>query len=116
MARIKAPALTDFQKWKRWDRANPEFYTLFTQFANEAVAAGVEKISGWWIANRIRWETSVVTRGSDYKVPNGCIAYYTRLFVEEYPQHEGLFEMRPLKTPLEKGDIEDFLYQRAGLA
>jgi hypothetical protein len=107
--------LSDFQKWKKWDQNNPHFYDLFKKFTFEAIQRGRKELSGWLVANRIRWETEVVTMGSEWKVPNGCIAYYTRMFMIEYPQHTELFETRPLKNDVESGVLEAWLYEREGL-
>jgi hypothetical protein len=105
-------AVSDFARWKAWDAKNPEFYELFKKLANKAVAARATQISGWWIANVIRWEHMLETNGSQWKVPNGAIAYFTRLFVTEFPQHTGLFETRPLKTEIDEDQMESWMYAR----
>jgi hypothetical protein len=115
-ARNAKPKLSDFAKWKRWDQKNPFFYPMFKKFTQEAIAAGRTRISGWLIVNRIRWDTEIVTQGSEWKIPNGCIGYYTRLFMTEHPEHDELFDTRPLKDVVEAAEIEGWLYEREGLA
>jgi hypothetical protein len=84
-------------KWQRWHKENPEFYELFSRFTKEAISNGHTKLSAWLIINRIRWETSIVTKGDDYKISNDFIALYSRLFMPDNPQYAGFFRTRPMK-------------------
>lgn len=90
--------MTLTEQWERWDGLNPEFYELFKQFTFEAVAAGKTRLSAWLIVNRIRWETEIVTTGNEYKVSNNFIALYSRKFMQDYPEHEGLFVIKQMKN------------------
>jgi len=85
------------QAWWEWHKANPEVWNLFERFSLEAISRGRKKLSGWLIVNRIRWETAVVTTGSDFKISNDHIAFYTRLFRCKYPQHKNLFTIKKMK-------------------
>lgn len=85
------------QKWWEWHKQNPHVYQLFKRFTYDALNAGKKHSSAWLIVNRIRWETSIVTRGSDFKISNDFIAYYARLFHAEHPQHEGFFRTKRMK-------------------
>lgn len=102
----------DFDNVKKWDRKNPQFYDLFKKFTLEATNKGYRELSGWLVANRIRWETMIITEGSDWKVPNGCIAYYTRLFMVEFPQHRSLFATRPLRCHVTQEQLKEWLDDR----
>jgi hypothetical protein len=106
------PKIPEFRRWQNWDRRNPDFFDLFEQFTFEAIEAGATKLSGWLVANRIRWETEIVTRGAERKVPNLCIAYFTRLFAAKHPQHVKLFELRRMKEPLAPGAMGAYLTER----
>lgn len=83
--------------WLTWHRTNPEFFTLFEQFTAEALRRGHKKLSGWLIANRVRWETSIVTRGNDYKISNDFIALFARLYMVRNPQYVGFFRTKRMK-------------------
>mgnify|MGYP003639177176 FL=1 len=83
--------------WWRWHEKNPHIYPLFERFCKEALGAGHQKLSAWLIVNRIRWETSVVTRDGDFKISNDFIAYYGRLFIYYNPQYHGFFSTKKLK-------------------
>jgi len=85
------------RRWLRWHKENPDFYHLFERFTFEAVNRGHKRLSGWLIANRVRWETSVVTKGDDYKISNDFIALYARLFMVRHSRYEGFFRTKRMK-------------------
>ena len=86
------------QKWWKWHNENPEFYKLFERFTFEAIRNGHPRLSAWLIVNRIRWETMIVTTGSDFKISNDFIAFYSRYFMHKNPQYLGFFKTRPMKN------------------
>ena len=81
-------------KWKRWHKENPEFYELFSRFTREAISKGHRNLSAWLIVNRIRWETSIMTTGNEFKISNDFIAFYARHWRETYPMHKDLFNVK----------------------
>ena len=85
------------RRWLAWHKANPEFFTLFERFTAEAIRRGHKNLSGWLIANRVRWETSIVTTGDDYKIRNDYIALFARLYMVRHPQHLGFFRTKRMK-------------------
>jgi hypothetical protein len=85
------------QEWWEWHKKNPHVWALFEQFSREAVSRGRKKISHWLIINRIRWETSIVTTGNDFKISNDYIAFYARLWIALYPAHKDLFNVKKMK-------------------
>lgn len=85
------------QRWWVWHKENPHVYRMFERFTFEAIKAGHKSLSAWLIVNRIRWETTVVTKGSEFKVSNDFIAYYARLFHALNPEHEGFFVTHKMK-------------------
>ena len=56
------------QKWWEWHKENPHVWKLFVKYSLIAVEAGHKKCSAWLIVNRIRWETTIVTKGTDFKI------------------------------------------------
>jgi hypothetical protein len=77
-----------------WHKDNPMIWAYFQRFALEAVDKNRKKISHWLIINRIRWEVYVLTTGEDFKIDNNFIAFYARLWIEKYPQHKDLFNIK----------------------
>jgi hypothetical protein len=85
------------REWWAWHKANPAVWEQFERFSLEAVRRGRSKISHWLIVNRIRWETSIVTTGVDFKISNDHIAFYARLWRVKYPEHGNLFQIKRMK-------------------
>ena len=77
---------TQKQEWWAWHKQNPHVWGLFEKFTFEAINAGHERLSAWFIVNQIRWETTVKTTGK-FKIKNEYIAYYARLFMAVHPQY-----------------------------
>jgi len=82
------------RKFEKFHEQNPGVYSLFLRFTKEAKAAGRPRFSGWMIANRIRWYTSIETKGEDCKISNDFIAVYVRLIVYLFPEFEGFFQLK----------------------
>ena len=80
--------------WWNWHKENPHVWEYFEKFALEAVRMGRTKVSHWLIINRIRWEVTIVTTGSDFKISNDYIAFYARLWKAKYPEHKDLFNTK----------------------
>jgi len=85
------------QAWLEWHLANPTIWKMFEQFALQAIKMNRKKISHWLIINRIRWETSIMTNGSEFKIPNDFIAFYARHWIETYPQYKYLFNIKKMQ-------------------
>jgi hypothetical protein len=85
------------ERFLAYHERNPDFYALFTRFADQAREAGRVRFSHWMIGNRIRWYTAVETSGRNYKVSNDYLACFVRLLVYERPEFDGLFTLRPMK-------------------
>ena len=83
--------------WWAWHQDNPHVWWYFERFALEAVSKKRKKISQWLIMNRIRWETTIVTTGEDFKINNDHIAFYARLWKALYPQYADLFTTKKMK-------------------
>ena len=74
---------------------NPHVYELFKKFAF-AAAAEKKQYSADAVLHRMRWYTDIETRGDIFKINNNYAAYYGRLFMADFPQHEGFFRTRAL--------------------
>jgi hypothetical protein len=91
-------AITDgARRWLEWERLNPAFYPLFCQFAAQAIRHGHSRLSAWLVVNMIRWETTIVTQGSEYKVSNEVIAYYSRMWLVDHPAYPDFFETKKMQ-------------------
>ncbi len=82
------------QAFETWFADNPAVWRLFVRFTFEAIAAGHKHYSADAIVHRIRWHTSVETRGDEFMVNNNHVALLARRFAEQYAQHAEFFRMR----------------------
>lgn len=85
------------REWWAWHKKNPHVYELFERFTMNAINKGHTRLSAWLVVNRIRWETTVETSGSDFKISNDYIAYYARLFHALNPEYDGFFVTKKMK-------------------
>lgn len=94
---IDSPTLFDMTEESRFEayhKANPHIYELFKRFTFEKIRAGAKNLGSKAVFERIRWETGVETVGDDFKVNNIFTPFYARLFMRDYPEHEGFFRVR----------------------
>jgi len=73
---------------------HPEVYALFKRFTFEAIRAGWQRIGAKMIWERMRWFAAVEAGDGEYRLNNNFTAYYARLFMQDHPEHVGLFECR----------------------
>lgn len=76
--------------------SNPQVYLLFSKFATEAAQANRWNFGVGAIFERMRWFTTVETRGEAFKLNNNYRPYYGRLWMRNNPEHEGFFSTRTL--------------------
>ncbi|MBC8324318.1 MAG: hypothetical protein H8E27_01655 [Verrucomicrobia subdivision 3 bacterium] len=84
------PNTPNAMAWASYHQAHPEVYRRFIQFTLEVIEAGREHYSAQAIIERIRWETEI-QGGGEFKLPNAHVAFYSRLFMEDHPMHDGFF-------------------------
>jgi len=85
------------REWWDWHKQNPHVYEMFKKFTFHAIERGHKHSSAWLVINRIRWETSIETKGNDFKISNDYIAFYARLFMVEHPKYDGFFRIKEMK-------------------
>lgn len=81
-------------EWAHFHEHNPQVWRLFERFALEAVEHGAKRIGARLVWERMRWHTRVETNDRTYKLNNNWIAFYSRKFLQEHPEHPELFETR----------------------
>lgn len=87
--------MTMQEQFEEFDRLNPHVWTLWVRYALKAISVGSKRLSASLIAERIRWEVAIVTRGNDkFKLNNNYRAFYARKFEAEYPKYKGIFTRR----------------------
>lgn len=78
----------------RYDRENPQIYDMFKRFAFEAIKAGRKRLGAAMIIERMRWETTVAAQDDEFKINQNYAAFYSRKFMNEFPQYTGFFTTR----------------------
>ncbi len=86
--------------------ANPNVEPLFDRLMIRAIERDPEgpRKKRWgarMIWEMIRWEVNIQTEpvdGTRIRLNDHFIAYYARAFLLKYPEHQGIFRLRPLKS------------------
>ena len=81
-----------------FNKANPHIFAAFEEQALKAIAKGRIKISSKLIINWIRWNEYLRSSDMNFKINDAYQSYYARYFIEKYPQHAGIFELRKLRN------------------
>ena len=83
--------------FKKYDQKNPQIWEAFKKYSFEAKAKNFKNYSANGIFEIIRWHTDITSR-DNYKVNNNYRPDYARKMMKEYPEFEGFFRIRELKT------------------
>lgn len=81
------------ENFDKHHRDNPRIYELFERYALKAAAAR-PYYSAKAIFHRVRWYSQIEEKNSDFKMDDGWISHYARLFMEKHPEHDGFFQIR----------------------
>jgi len=97
-------------KWTKenfqiFHKKNPHVYETFKHFAF-MVTDRREYYSAKCIFHRVRWETMITGKG-DHKIDDGWISHYSRLFMDDYPEHVGFFKTRNVRNSYHYNEEED---------
>lgn len=88
----------DVKFWE-YHENNPIVFSAFKMFAEEVKNRGYDHYSAKAIFERVRWHLQFETDSDDgFKINNSYTSRYARLLVNEFPEFEGFFRTRVLKT------------------
>jgi hypothetical protein len=73
---------------------NPQVYRKLLEFAWQAKRSGARRIGIGMLYERLRWYTSVEAKHDPFKVNNNFRSFYARKMMADYPELDGLFELR----------------------
>lgn len=93
------------ENFNEYDAKNPEIYSLFKRFALEASTRKTH-YSAKIIFHRIRWETMLSGKDSEFKIDDGWISHYARKFLKEFPNLDGFFKTRVRSKSYHNADHE----------
>ena len=90
--------MTIQKRFEKFHSNNPLVYYFFKRFTFEVIAKGYQRFSADAIMHRVRWKTKIETLNEKFKINNDYVALYARMFIDDFPQFDGLFEIRRRKT------------------
>lgn len=85
------------EKFKAFDKANPEIYIEFRALANKLRLKGRRRYGAWAIMNVLRWNRDIETDGDYFKIRNDFIALYSRKLAREDKFWFTFFGLKALK-------------------
>lgn len=79
---------------------HPKVYELFCKFTKQLIRRGFNNYGVNAVCERIRWETdeAQVDGSSTFKFNNNYRPFYSRMFMDQYPEYEGFFRTREQTT------------------
>ena len=84
--------------FREFHKENKEVYKWFKNYFYYFKGRGKKHISAKLIAECVRQEPTLRTRGELFKLDNCFVSRYARLFVRDYPRYKNCFEFRRLKS------------------
>lgn len=79
------------ENFEKHNADNPHIYEVFEKYALQATKRR-SHYSAKAIFHIIRWNTELSETDSDFKISDGWISHYARLFMEKNPEHAGFFK------------------------
>ena len=89
------------ENFDKYNKENPEIYSMFEEYALKA-SKYRKKYSAKIIFHIMRWDTMIGGYDTDYKIDDGWISHYSRLFMENHPDLNNFFELRVRKESYHK--------------
>lgn len=89
------------ESFLQYHKDNPHIYAHFCDYALAWLKTGAKKISSKQIIGRIRWFLDVESKGEEaksFKCNDAFTAYFSRMFVEQFPEYSERFEFRNLRA------------------
>ena len=86
------------ERFRLFDRAHPEVFRLFRQYAEFIRGKGHDRYSADAILHRIRWHFAIDKGDRDFAINNNFSSRYARLLMEVDPAFVGFFEVRELRS------------------
>lgn len=88
------------EKFERFDELNPWVYRQLVRMTLDLVERGRRRIGIGMLFEVMRWNWFMTTTDpdSDFKLNNNYRSRYARKLMDEYPELDGIFEVRELKA------------------
>lgn len=87
------------ERFKAWLARNSDIIEVYKKFAMQVKSAGYSRYGIAAITERVRWHYQFERDvHEDFKINNNYRSRMARLLMEQYPELDGFFEIRKLKT------------------
>ncbi len=83
-------------EFKKFHAENPHIWEMFVKYTKDLTDAGLQHYSARGVMHRVRWEAGIKSSSDPFKINNDFTPYYARLFMREFPKHDGFFKTREL--------------------
>jgi hypothetical protein len=83
-------------------KENPHVWAKFKEYAMAAKLSGRPYFSARTIVERIRWDTVVTEKNSDFKIANHVSPYLGRKLMKENSEFAGFFRTKVLEVDLQE--------------
>lgn len=84
--------------FKAFHRLNPHIFLELRDRALRLLRVGHKTYGIKCIIEAVRYDYTIRTRGSEFKINNNYTSRYARLLMDEVPELDGFFRTRELKT------------------
>jgi len=82
-----------------------DIWKEFERLALIVWGTGRRRYSAQTIMHVIRWDSEIERGQGEFDINNNWIAYYSRMFMYQYPEAEGFFETRNFKDKTNGNEI-----------
>jgi hypothetical protein len=86
------------QRFREFDEKNPAVYKNIIRLTRDLLARGHKRVGMQMIFEVIRWQSMLRTEGDQFKMNNNYASRYARKAMEEFPEFDGVFEIRKLQS------------------
>jgi hypothetical protein len=94
------------EKFEIFDSKHPEIYEMFKHFALQ-ISKRRPYYSAKCVFHRVRWETDIGDKNAEFKIDDGWISHYSRKFIKEFPELDGLFKFRTRRNTYHTTELGD---------
>lgn len=84
--------------FEAYHRDNPPVYEAFVRFTMQAIRAGRKHVGSKDVVEKIRFESAVSEKNSEFKINNNFTPFLARKFMKDYPRYAGIFQLRASKA------------------
>jgi hypothetical protein len=87
------------ERFENYIANNPKVVDAYLRFAREVMSRGYQRYSTSALTERCRWHFNVEIKGNEqFKISNDYRSRMARYLMEKYPDLNGLFRIRSLRS------------------